>query len=75
MALHYEFTVPVPVDEAWRALLDIERVAPCVPGTSVENYDGETVTGSVKVEVGPITVAYRGPPSSRSRTSPRTAWC
>jgi len=40
MALHYEFTVPVPIDEAWRALLDIERVAPCVPGASVENYDG-----------------------------------
>jgi len=33
------------------------------------------VTGSVKVEVGPITVAYLGPPSSRSRTSPRTARC
>ncbi|MFI9612060.1 SRPBCC family protein [Streptomyces sp. NPDC052023] len=60
MELQHEFTVPVPVDEAWQALLDIERVAPCLPGATVEKFDGETVTGSVKVKVGPITVAYRG---------------
>ncbi|NEB06285.1 SRPBCC family protein [Streptomyces sp. SID13726] len=60
MELHHEFTVPVPVDEAWRALLDIERVAPCMPGATVEEYDGKTVTGSVKVKVGPITVTYKG---------------
>ncbi|MFI6354058.1 SRPBCC family protein [Streptomyces sp. NPDC050743] len=60
MELHHEFTVPVPVDDAWHALLDIERVAPCLPGAVVEDYDGKTVTGSVKVKVGPVTVAYRG---------------
>ncbi|GGI96746.1 SRPBCC family protein [Streptomyces brasiliensis] len=60
MELHHEFTVPVPVDDAWRALLDIERVAPCLPGATVEDYDGKTVTGSVKVKVGPITVTYKG---------------
>lgn len=60
MELHHEFTVPVPVDDAWRALLDIERVAPCMPGATVEDYDGKTVNGSVKVKVGPITVTYKG---------------
>ncbi|MFG2357072.1 SRPBCC family protein [Streptomyces sp. NPDC048521] len=60
MELQHEFTVPVPVDDAWHALLDIERVAPCLPGAVVEEYDGKTVTGSVKVKVGPVTVAYRG---------------
>src|SRR3954469_4754187 len=60
MELHHEFTVPVPVDDAWRTLLDIERVAPCMPGATVEEYDGKTVTGSVKVKVGPITVTYKG---------------
>jgi carbon monoxide dehydrogenase subunit G len=60
MELHHEFGVPVPVDDAWRALLDIERVAPCLPGAVVEEYDGRTVTGSVKVRVGPVTVTYRG---------------
>ncbi|MFJ8029377.1 SRPBCC family protein [Streptomyces sp. NPDC096032] len=60
MELQHEFTVPVPVGEAWPALLDIERVAPCLPGAAVEEYDGKTVTGSVKVKVGPVTVTYRG---------------
>ncbi|WP_037575908.1 SRPBCC family protein [Phaeacidiphilus oryzae] len=60
MELQQEFTVPVEVEEAWRALLDIESVAPCMPGTTVESYDGETIKGSVKVKVGPITLTYRG---------------
>ncbi|MFE7233780.1 SRPBCC family protein [Streptomyces sp. NPDC002405] len=60
MELNHEFTVPVPVDDAWRALLDIERVAPCLPGATVQEYDGKTVTGSVKVKLGPITVTYKG---------------
>ncbi|WP_369251508.1 SRPBCC family protein [Streptomyces sp. R41] len=60
MDLHHEFTVPVPVEDAWQVLLDIERVAPCMPGATVEDYDGKTVTGSVKVKVGPITLTYRG---------------
>ncbi|MFH8217989.1 SRPBCC family protein [Streptomyces sp. NPDC018057] len=60
MELHHAFTVPVPADDAWRALLDIEGVAPCLPGAVVESYDGRTVTGSVTVRLGPITVAYKG---------------
>jgi carbon monoxide dehydrogenase subunit G len=60
MELKQDFTVPAEVDEVWRALLDIESVAPCMPGTTVEGYDGETVKGAVKVKVGPITLTYRG---------------
>ncbi|NUK50058.1 SRPBCC family protein [Streptomyces lunaelactis] len=60
MRLQNSFTVPVPVDEAWRVLLDIERVAPCMPGATVEAFDGETIKGAVKVKVGPFTVTYRG---------------
>jgi carbon monoxide dehydrogenase subunit G len=60
MQLQNSFTVPVPVDEAWRTLLDIERVSHCMPGATVEEFDGDTVKGSVKVRVGPITVTYRG---------------
>ncbi|MFB6781054.1 SRPBCC family protein [Streptomyces sp. NPDC056352] len=60
MQLHNSFTVPVPVDEAWRALLDIERVSHCMPGATVEDFDGETIKGSAEVQVGPIAVTYRG---------------
>ena len=60
MNLENEFTVPVPVDEAWRVLLDVERVAPCMPGATLTSVDGDDFTGTVKVKVGPITVTYKG---------------
>jgi uncharacterized protein len=67
MQLHHEFTVPVPVDEAWRALLDIEGVAPCMPGATLEGVEDDTVSGAVRVKVGPITVTYRGTATFRER--------
>jgi carbon monoxide dehydrogenase subunit G len=60
MNLENEFTVPVPVDEAWQVLLDVERVAPCMPGATLTSVDGDDFTGTVKVKVGPITVTYKG---------------
>jgi carbon monoxide dehydrogenase subunit G len=60
MNLEHEFTVPVPVDEAWKVLLDVERIAPCMPGATLLSVDGRDFTGSVKVKVGPITVTYQG---------------
>ena len=60
MQLEHSFTVPVGVDEAWRVLLDIERVAPCLPGATLDSVDGDEFAGSVKVRVGPIALVYRG---------------
>ena len=60
MQLEHQFSVPVPVDRAWEVLLDVERVAPCMPGATVESVDGDSFTGQVKVKVGPITVSYAG---------------
>lgn len=60
MEFRHEFTVPVPVDEAWHVLLDVERIAPCMPGATVDSVDGDDFTGHVKVKVGPMTVAYAG---------------
>ena len=60
MELNNAFTIPVGVDEAWRVLLDVERIAPCMPGATLEGVDGDDYTGKVKVKVGPITVTYRG---------------
>lgn len=60
MKLEHEFTVPTSVAEAWRVLLDVERVAPCMPGATLLTVDGHEFTGMVKVKVGPIQVAYKG---------------
>jgi carbon monoxide dehydrogenase subunit G len=58
--LENSFTVPVPVDEAWRVLLDIERIAPCMPGAAIDSVDGDDFTGRVKVKLGPINLTYQG---------------
>jgi carbon monoxide dehydrogenase subunit G len=60
MRLDHSFTVPVGVDEAWQVLLDVPRVAPCMPGAALTEFDGEAFTGKVKVKVGPIVLTYTG---------------
>ncbi len=60
MQLEHSFTVPVGIDDAWRILLDIERVGPCMPGATIESVDGDDFTGSVRVKLGPINLTYKG---------------
>lgn len=60
MELEHSFTVPVGVDDAWRVLLDIERIAPCMPGATLDSVTGDDFTGSVKVRLGPIGLTYKG---------------
>jgi uncharacterized protein len=60
MELQQTFTVPVPVDHAWDALLDPQRIAPCMPGASLESVEGDAFTGNVKIKLGPINLSYRG---------------
>src|SRR5580692_8870245 len=60
MELDHSFIVPVPPDRAWEVLLDVDRIAPCMPGATVEEFDGEVVTGRIKVKVGPVSLTYRG---------------
>ena len=55
MQLENEFSVPAPVSEVWKTLLDVERIAPCMPGATVERVDGDEVAGRVRVKVGPVT--------------------
>lgn len=60
MQLEHQFTVPAPIDDAWKVLLDVPRVAPCMPGAALDEFDGSAFTGSVKVKLGPISLLYRG---------------
>jgi len=60
MELDNSFTVPVPPDQAWDVLLDVQRIAPCMPGATVDEVDGDVVTGRIKVKVGPVSLTYRG---------------
>jgi uncharacterized protein len=60
MELEHSFTIPVSPERAWQVLLDVEQVAPCMPGATVDSVDGDVVTGRVKVKVGPVALTYSG---------------
>ena len=60
MRLEHSFTVPVPVDAAWEVLLDLQRIAPCMPGATLTGVEDGAFTGTVKVKLGPITLTYQG---------------
>ena len=60
MELTNDFRVNAPVEEAWKVLTDVERIAPCMPGAQLQEVEGDEYRGIVKVKVGPITAQYKG---------------
>src|SRR3984957_5554131 len=60
MELEHSFTVPVPPDQAWDVLLDVERVAQCLPGATLDSVEGDEIKGRIKVKLGPISMTYAG---------------
>lgn len=61
MKINNEFTVGAPIQQAWETMLDLQRIAPCLPGAAIqgEKDDGE-FKGTMKVKIGPITANYKG---------------
>ncbi len=60
MELEHSFIIPVPPEQAWPILLDVEQMAPAMPGATVDSVDGDVVTGRIKVKVGPVSLTYAG---------------
>lgn len=60
MELTNSFTVPLSASEAWKVLLDIEQVAQCLPGATLDTVDNDSFTGRVRVKLGPVQVTYSG---------------
>jgi carbon monoxide dehydrogenase subunit G len=60
MDLEHSFVIPVPPEQAWPVLLDVERIAPCMPGATVDSVDGDVIKGRIKVKVGPVAMTYAG---------------
>ncbi len=60
MKLDNEFTVGVPVEQAWAVLTDLEVIAPCMPGAQLTGVSDGIYTGKVKIKVGPVTAEYAG---------------
>jgi uncharacterized protein len=60
MELTNDFTVNVPIEEAWATLTDLELIAPCMPGAQLTEIEGDIYRGQVKVKVGPILAQFKG---------------
>ncbi|MDN5698644.1 MAG: SRPBCC family protein [Rubrobacter sp.] len=60
MNIENSFSVNAPIEDAWKVILDLERVAPCLPGASIEEAAGDEYQGTMAVKLGPISARYRG---------------
>ena len=61
MEFDNSFEVPLPPADAWRVLMDIERIAPCMPGAQLtEKVDDSTYKGKVGVKLGPVALSFAG---------------
>jgi carbon monoxide dehydrogenase subunit G len=58
--LEHQFSVPAPPEAVWAAVIDPERVAPCMPGATLTEVDGAEFSGGVKVKLGPVSLLYKG---------------
>lgn len=60
MNLKYTFILNVLPDEAWKVLMDIPLITPCMPGASLDGEDEGGYKGRIKVKLGPIDMVYKG---------------
>jgi len=68
MEIENEFDVPAPIDHVWTYLLDVERVAPCMPGAELtEVVDDRTWKGKVNMKLGPVSLAFAGTVTMKER--------
>ena len=55
------FHIPLPIDQAWKLMLDVPRILPCLPGAKLTEVLGNNrYKGSVSVKLGPIKLAFDG---------------
>src|SRR6266853_2491480 len=61
MEFDNSFEVPLPPAEAWKVLLDIQRIAPCMPGAELTEVVGkDTYKGKIGVRLGPVALTFAG---------------
>jgi uncharacterized protein len=61
MEFDNSFEVPLPPAQAWKVLLDIERIAPCMPGAELTEVMGNnTYKGKIGVRLGPVALTFAG---------------
>lgn len=67
MQLENTFTIAAPIEKAWEALNTPQTIAPCFPGATLTEYEGDSFVGTVKVKLGPISLTYKGKGTYKER--------
>ena len=61
MEIENEFRIQAPTDRLWAYLLDVERIAPCMPGAELtETIDERSWKGKVNMKLGPVSLSFAG---------------
>ncbi|HET9778363.1 MAG TPA: SRPBCC family protein [Propionibacteriaceae bacterium] len=60
MDLTHRFSLPAGVGEAWNAFNNVEQLAPCFPGATITDVEGNEFTGQLRIKLGPSTLVYDG---------------
>lgn len=61
MQIQNDFTVTAPIDQVWAYLLDVEKIAPCMPGAELtETVDERHWTGKLSMKFGPVSMSFAG---------------
>ena len=61
MEFDNSFEIPLPPDQAWPVLMDVARIAPCMPGAELtEITDARNYKGKISVRLGPVSLAFAG---------------
>lgn len=61
MLIQNEFTVAAPIDFLWSYLLDVEKIAPCMPGAELtEIVDDHNWKGKLNAKFGPVSMSFAG---------------
>jgi len=61
MEFDNSFEVPLPIGDAWKVLMDIRHIAPCMPGAELTDVvDARTYKGKIGVRLGPVALSFAG---------------
>jgi carbon monoxide dehydrogenase subunit G len=60
MLIENEFEVAAPLEQVWKHMQDIPRIAPCLPGAELTDVNGDTYQGRVTTKMGPVKLQFRG---------------
>jgi carbon monoxide dehydrogenase subunit G len=60
MLIENEFEVAAPLEQVWKHMQDVPRIAPCLPGAELTDVNGDVYKGRVTTKMGPVSMKFNG---------------